>query len=215
MFAIYNKGNVGFRSTADNLYELKNLEAPNEARLKPDDDTLFQNYLDNEEKNKKQSNNQAQNEAVKAYEKMANLDTLEEVYQVQDLMTKNIIYIDSNATLNEAYELLKDKQVSHIPIVSFGKKIVGLIDKKLILNYLIEDLDNSKDILQRKLEDFYLPEVITADPSADIRSVCKVMLDFKLGAIPIVNEEDIIVGIVSKTDIIKAVSHLPKLQLWS
>lgn len=50
MFAIYNKGNVGFRSTADNLYELKNLEAPNEARLKPDDDTLFQNYLDNEEK---------------------------------------------------------------------------------------------------------------------------------------------------------------------
>jgi CBS domain-containing protein len=41
------------------------------------------------------------------------------------------------------------------------------------------------------------------------------MLDFKIDAIPIVNEEDIIVGIVSKTDIIKAVSHLPKLQLWS
>ncbi len=50
MFAIYNNGSVGFRSTADNLYELKNLDAPAEARLKPDDDTLFQDYLDHEKK---------------------------------------------------------------------------------------------------------------------------------------------------------------------
>ncbi|RXJ86069.1 CBS domain-containing protein [Arcobacter sp. CECT 8985] len=215
MFAIYNKGNVGFRSTADNLYELKNLEGPNEARLKPDDDSLFQNYLDKEEGNKdKQAEHQNQ-KAVNAYKKMANLDLSEEVYQAEDIMTKNIIHIDSDATLNDAYELLKDKKVSHIPIVSFGKKIMGLIDKKLILNYIIEDLENSEQILNRKLEDLYLPEVITADPNADIRSVCKVMLDFKLGAVPIVNEEDVIVGIISKTDIIKAVSHLPKLQLWS
>ena len=31
----------------------------------------------------------------------------------------------------------------------------------------------------------------------------------------VVEENDILVGIVSKTDIIKAISHLPSLQLWS
>ena len=41
------------------------------------------------------------------------------------------------------------------------------------------------------------------------------MVDFKLDAIAIVEENDILVGIVSKTDIIKAISHLPSLQLWS
>jgi CBS domain-containing protein len=60
-----------------------------------------------------------------------------------------------------------------------------------------------------------LPEIITAEPISDIRRVAKVMIDFKLDAIPIVDEESILLGIVSKTDILKAVSFLPKLQLWS
>ena len=37
MFTIYNNGNVGFRSTADNLYELKNIDELSSARLKPDE----------------------------------------------------------------------------------------------------------------------------------------------------------------------------------
>jgi CBS domain-containing protein len=41
------------------------------------------------------------------------------------------------------------------------------------------------------------------------------MVDFKLEAIPVVDEEDILLGIISKTDLIKAISQLPKLQLWS
>ncbi len=79
----------------------------------------------------------------------------------------------------------------------------------------MEDIENVKNILNRKIEDIYLPEIITAAPMADVRSVVKVMLDFKLDAIPIVDENDILLGIISKTDILRAVSHLPKLQLWS
>jgi CBS-domain-containing membrane protein len=41
------------------------------------------------------------------------------------------------------------------------------------------------------------------------------MIDFKLHAIPIVDKSGILIGIVSKTDIIKAVSHIPQFQLWS
>ena len=41
------------------------------------------------------------------------------------------------------------------------------------------------------------------------------MIDFKLHAVPIVEKNDILIGIVSKTDIIKAVSHIPHFQLWS
>ena len=65
------------------------------------------------------------------------------------------------------------------------------------------------------LTDIHLPQIITADPLTDIRSVSKVMIDFKLHAIPIVEENDILIGIVSKTDIIKAVSNIPQFQLWS
>lgn len=208
MFAVYNNGSVGFRSTADNLYELKNIEAPNKVLLKPDDDDLFQEYLNQKKQNQKQN-------AIEAYKKIANIEMSEIVYEVKDIMNKEPISIDNNQSVKEAYEKLKANQVNQLPIVSFGKTIVGLINKKIILNLIMDDLENIEHTLNKKLEDLYLPELITTDPITDIRRVSKVMIDLKLDAIPVVDENHILVGIVSKTDIIKAVSHLPKLQLWS
>ena len=79
----------------------------------------------------------------------------------------------------------------------------------------MNDIENAQEILKRKIEDIYLPEILTAEPESDVRKVVQIMLDFKLDAITIVDENDVLMGIVSKTDILKAVSHLPKLQLWS
>jgi len=210
MFAIYNNGSVSFRSTADNLYEVKNTDAVFKPSLKPDDDTLFQDYLKREQKDT--SYNQS---AINTYKEIANIDTSEVIYHVKDIMTRNCISIEENSSLLDVYNLLKENSVSQIPIVSSENKIMGLINKKMILNLLIEDIDNSKYILNKKLSDLYFSDLITVDPISDIRRVAKVMIDFKLDAIPVVNEEGVLVGIVSKTDIINAISNIPKLQLWS
>ena len=210
MFAIYNNGSVGFRSTSDNLYNLKNIEGVQETRFKPDEG--FIEYFAKYNSNKK---TETKENAINAYKKMANIDTSEEIFHVKDIMTKDCIYIDSKSTIQESYDVLKEFKIGQMPVVTFGKKILGMIDKKMILNFLMDDLENPHNILNRKLEDLYLPQLITADPITDIRRVAKVMIDFKLHAIPIVEENDILIGIVSKTDIIKAVSHIPQFHLWS
>ena len=208
MFAIYKNGSVGFRSTADNLYNLKNVDALSESRFKPDEG--FMQMLTNEG-DKPQKNN----EALNSYKKMANIDTTEPVYQVKDIMTKNCIYIDTQSSINEAYETLRKLNIEQMPVVSFGKKIIGMISKKMILELLMEDIQNNQHILNKKIDEIELTERITAVQIADIRRVAKVMIDFKLDAIPIVADDDILVGIVSKSDILRAVSYLPKMQLWS
>lgn len=205
MFAIYNNGTVGFRSTSDNLYNLKNIEESQAIEFKPQE-----GFIEDYTKHNKQNEN-----ALNSYKKMANIDTSEIVFHVKDIMTKDCIYIDSKSSIKDAYDVLKEYKIGQMPIVSFGKRIMGTIDKKMILNLLMDDLENSKNTLEKKLEDLYLPQLITADPSTDIRKVAKVMIDFKLHAVPIVEENDILIGIVSKTDIIKAVSHIPQFQLWS
>lgn len=210
MFAVYNNGSVGFRSTADNLYELKKTEAPNATRMNPDDDTDIQDFT---QKRKKNPTNKQ--EAVGIYKKMAKLNNEEEVYHVEDIMTADCFFEYNSATLQDAYDMLREKKISNIPTVTNGKKILGLMNKKIILNLVLEDIDNAKSIMERSIEDIFLPETITADPISDIRRVSKVMLDFKLDAMPVVNDNDILMGIISKTDIIKAVSYLPKLKLWS
>ena len=207
MFAIYNNGTVGFRSTSDNLYALKNVEELESARLEPKEG-LIQNFSNELNKEKK-------DQFLNSYKKVATLDTLEPVYKARDIMTHDVIYARNDLTIEDIYYLIKEKKVSQIPITGFGKKIIGIVNKKIILSLLMNHLDDTQAILKRKIDDVYLPEVLTADPDSDVRDVVKVMLDLKLDAIPIVDDSDVLMGIISKTDILKAVANLPKLQLWS
>lgn len=212
MFAVYNNGSVGFRSTVDNLYSLKSLDAPNGVRLKPDDDTLFQDYTNYKKRDNHKDD--SKEKALNTYKKIANLDTTEKVYHVSEIMTTDCISLTNDVTLEDAYYALKDNMLNQIPIITDDKKILGMINKKTILNLLVEDIDNAKEIIERTISDIYLPELITTDPITDIRRVAKVMLDFKLDAIPVVDENHFLLGIVSKTDIIKAVATIPKFELW-
>ncbi|MDN5093923.1 CBS domain-containing protein [Aliarcobacter butzleri] len=207
MFTIYNNGTVGFRSTSDNLYNLQTVEEAEPVRFEPKDGLVqdFSNEL----------NKQHKQDFLESYKKIANLDTLEPVYQIKDIMTKDVIYMDNKSTVEDVYNTIRSKKVYQIPITAFGKKIIGIVNKKVILNLLMNDIENAQEILKRKIEDIYLPEILTAEPESDVRKVVQIMLDLKLDAIPIVDENDVLMGIVSKTDILKAVSHLPKLQLWS
>ncbi|MDS1369813.1 CBS domain-containing protein [Aliarcobacter butzleri] len=207
MFTIYNNGTVGFRSTSDNLYNLQTVEEAEPVRFEPKDGLVqdFSNEL----------NKQHKQDFLESYKKIANLDTLEPVYQIKDIMTKDVIYMDNKSTVEDVYNAIRSKKVHQIPITAFGKKIIGIVNKKVILNLLMNDIENAQEILKRKIEDIYLPEILTAEPESDVRKVVQIMLDLKLDAIPIVDENDVLMGIVSKTDILKAVSHLPKLQLWS
>ncbi|RXJ94974.1 CBS domain-containing protein [Arcobacter sp. AHV-9/2010] len=207
MFAIYNNGTVGFRSTSDNLYNLKTIEEIEPIRFEPKEGLIqdFSSQLSQEQKK----------EFLNSYKKIAQLDTLEPVYKIGDIMTQDVFHVTKDSTIEEIYYFIKDKKISQVPVTDFGKKIIGIVNKNIILTLLMNNLDDTQTILNRKIDDVYLPEVITADPQSDVRHVVKIMLDLKIDAIPIVDESDTLVGIVSKTDILKAVANLPKLQLWS
>lgn len=207
MFTIHESGKVEFKDTADKPYDLQNVEEANPTRFDPKDG-LVQDFSSKQNKKQKQ-------DFIDTYKKVANIENLEPVYHIKDVMTKDVIYMDSKSTLEEVYNVIKNKKVHQIPITTFGKKVVGIINKKILLNLLINDIESAKETLRKKVEDLYLPEIIVAEPETDIKRVVQIMLDSRLDAIPIVDENDILIGIVSKSDILRAVAHLPKLQLWS
>ncbi len=69
--------------------------------------------------------------------------------------------------------------------------------------------------MHKHIYDIATKKILTTDPISDIRRVAKVMIDFNLNAIPVVNSGDVLVGMVSRHDIIKAVSTLPHMQIWA
>lgn len=58
-------------------------------------------------------------------------------------------------------------------------------------------------------------QVITADPVSDIRRVAQVMQEYHLSGVPIVNDQDKLIGIVPRSDLLRAVTNEPPLNMWS
>lgn len=211
MFAIYNNGSVQFRSTSDNLYSLSRIGEPIASQDNHQKE-LHYNFDDLLEKKKENKNLQ---KAVKKYSDISTLHSDTKAYYIKDIMTKKFISVDSKATLWDAYHILKKKQISQVPIVTFGNHIINMLSKKILLNLIVDDIENKQSIMEAQIDTITLPEVITVDPLSDIRKVAKVMIKYKIDAIPVVNKNNIIIGIVSKTDIIDAISHIPNFKIWA
>ena len=58
--------------------------------------------------------------------------------------------------------------------------------------------------------------VVTADPASDVRRIARVMLEYHVPALPVVDEQThALVGIVSRGDVLRCVVTDPPLTLWA
>ncbi|RXJ89079.1 CBS domain-containing protein [Arcobacter sp. CECT 8983] len=219
MFAIYNKGGLNFRSTIDNLYSMSNVESVSEARNNTEEGLPKDHSVKEKKKDQGQNKNSfeqlLEKDAANTYKEIANIDTKEPIFHISDLMRTDVITLNTNNKVNEAYEIMEENEIRQIPILDpETNKIIGMVTHKVLLDYIFNDLEYAEHNSEKTLDNLELREVITAHPLTDIRRVAKVMVDFSLTAIPVVDENDMIRGIVSRANILKAVANTPPLQIW-
>ena len=129
---------------------------------------------------------------------------------VKEWMTHNPITINEDATLPDAHELMKEYSIRRLPVVDKHGKLVGIVSQTDVreaepsdattlsiyeLNYLLAKLQIKK-IMTRN--------VITLRPDSSIAEAAKIMLDHKIGGLPILDDEKI-VGIITESDIFRMV----------
>ncbi len=134
--------------------------------------------------------------------------------QVRDWMTPNPITIDPKTTLPEAHKLMKECHIRRLPVVDRGK-LVGILTLGDIreaspsdanslsifeLNYLLARL-NVEKIMTR--------DPITITPTATIREAAQIMLEHKIGGLPVVENEKL-VGIITESDIFRVLVQEPE-----
>lgn len=211
MFAMYDDDGLNFRSTIDRLYQINEVD-PSQS-------------VNNNTKDEQNKNNFKQNlgesvisiKAKEKYKQMASLDTSAEVYHVSEIMTHPVMTVKASTSVKECYELMIEHGIKQLPISSDnGVHLKGMVTFKSILELIMDDVEYAKKNQYKEVSSISSSNVITTDPVSDIRRVAKVMSDFNLNALPVVNDNDILVGIVSKNDIIKAVaSSLKHIQMWA
>ncbi|HMR09276.1 MAG TPA: CBS domain-containing protein [Polyangiaceae bacterium] len=129
---------------------------------------------------------------------------------VEEIMTKDPTTVDAAAAIRDVISVLFELDVRHLPVVD-GKTLVGIISDRDVRAFLaptIVELENPEEIAQRLLQPIgsvMSSDVLSVDAEMELSDLVDLMLDHKVGAVPVVDpESDELVGIVSYVDVLRA-----------
>ncbi len=144
---------------------------------------------------------------------------------VKDIMSKDVVTVYETNTIEEVARIFIDKKISGVPVVDSQRKIVGIISegdlvfqqKKLNPPVFLSFFDGVIQVGKsaffneiKKISAFLVKDLMTkedliiAKETADVSEVASLLIENKVNRIPIVDDENKVVGIVTRYDIIKA-----------
>lgn len=134
---------------------------------------------------------------------------------VKTIMSGNLITVAPQDKLTTVKEVFDQHHIHHIPVVRF-KEMVGLISKTDFLYFIRGFTRNEEDrfVNEARLRAYTAEDIMTTglakiDPEERINVALTIFLENRFHAVPIVNEEKELVGIVTTFDIIKALADEP------
>ena len=137
--------------------------------------------------------------------------------KLKDIMTRDVVSAAPDMTIRDAMELLSERHVSGAPVID-GGKVVGLFSSSDLLALLADLNDTTPSLTFRRrrsrttpLEDITVDEVMTRKvqslpSSCSIEEAAQAMVQKQIHRV-LVMDGDLLVGIVSTSDVAKAVAE--------
>jgi CBS domain-containing protein len=135
-------------------------------------------------------------------------------------MTKKVIALKSDSDIHEAAALLSEHRISGLPVVDGRNRVIGIVSEADILSMAgLEKGHVFKDILrhilgeplpkrkhQGRIGEIMSSPAITTTLEADIREVAEILESKRIKRLPVVDNENRLLGIISRADIVRAMS---------
>jgi len=116
--------------------------------------------------------------------------------KVEDVMVKEVITIDENATVKEAAEVMNKFEIGCLIAIRKGKAM-GIITERDLLKRVVAD---AKDANKTKVKDVMSSPLVVVEPTMDLEEAVKLMFQMKIKKLPVVDGKRL-VGLISLTDI--------------
>lgn len=133
--------------------------------------------------------------------------------KVVDLMTNDPLTVTVAETVGKAHELMAENNIRQIPVVN-GRELVGIVTDRDVRAFLSDALLGKPEVRDRALKtavgDIMTTEPLFITPDDDLKDAVEMLIEQKFGAIPVVDEAEGLVGIVSYVDVLR--SYLERLQ---
>ena len=126
-------------------------------------------------------------------------------------MTRKLITITAGQSLFEARDLMHANGIRHLPVIDGQGKLIGMITDRdirsaLPLEFIRQPVsDTRKEELEAlRVQDAMSTELFRITPSYTIQDALLLIEEKKVGALPVVDEEGRLTGILSVRDLLRA-----------
>ena len=129
--------------------------------------------------------------------------------KVNEWMSSPVSTVRAETPITEAHMIMKEKKIRRLPVVDKHDHLIGIVtigdvreaspsDASTLsiweMNYLISKL---------KVEKVMTKSILTIKQDAPILDAAQIMLEKKISGIPVVNDENELVGILTESDIFR------------
>jgi len=134
-------------------------------------------------------------------------DVMRKNEPIRNLMTKEVVTLSLSDSLYSAEKRLRVNHIRHLPVLEDGKLIglISLSDLKRISfidAYSKEGTEDTPVYNMLSIKDMMIKNPITVHPETTIDQVAKEFASHEFHSLPVVDDENNLVGIVTTTDLL-------------
>jgi len=125
---------------------------------------------------------------------------------VEDVMVEEVVTVETDATVQEAVDLMNIHEIGCLIVVLSGKP-VGIVTERDMLKRVLAE---SRDPEKVKVSDIMSAPLIVGKPAMEIEDAVKLMFKTKIKKLPVVQRGRLI-GLVTLTDLTRFQPHMIKI----
>lgn len=123
--------------------------------------------------------------------------------KVADIMTPAAITVPKSTMVSHAEQTMRESDIRHLPVVDSEGHLLGILSDRDVLRAFEKSRDKAVPVSDVMTED-----VLTVRPETRACEATALMLDRKIGALPVVDTEMRVVGVVTETDFLRFAHNL-------
>ena len=126
--------------------------------------------------------------------------------KVVDVMTKDPLTIGPSETVGEAEELMTENGIRQLPVVK-NSDLIGIITDRDVRSFLagssVSPPNEREQALRTQVSDLMTSNPLTLAPDDELQDAVELLVEQKIGGVPVVDPAEGLVGIVTYVDVLR------------
>lgn len=127
--------------------------------------------------------------------------------KVKSEMTVKVYCLEPGQSLQDAHKLMQQHNCRHVPVVEEGAVVGILSDRDILLFASRKEGAQDIEVPDVLVSEAMSREVLSCRPEQRISDVAKIMVKEKLDSLPVIGEDDKLVGLITTTDLLGLLSQ--------